>query len=44
MATDGYKLISPVVTNGGAPWGIAWMDAFLAACTGCTIDAIGIHW
>ncbi|KAG8872198.1 hypothetical protein FRB97_007891 [Tulasnella sp. 331] len=37
----GIKLISPAVTNAGAPSGIAWMDSFIAACTGCTFDGIG---
>ena len=23
--------------------GTAWLDSFLAACTGCTIDCIAIH-
>jgi hypothetical protein len=23
--------------------GTGWLDSFLAACTGCTIDAIAIH-
>jgi hypothetical protein len=23
--------------------GLAWMDAFIKSCTGCTIDAIAIH-
>ncbi|KAG8989253.1 hypothetical protein FRB94_008042 [Tulasnella sp. JGI-2019a] len=40
----GIKLISPAVTNAGAPGGIAWMDSFIAACTGCTFDGIAIHW
>ncbi|TCD60528.1 hypothetical protein EIP91_009936, partial [Steccherinum ochraceum] len=37
------KLVSPAITNGGAPMGTAWLDDFLAACTECTIDAIAIH-
>jgi hypothetical protein len=37
------KLVSPAVTNGAAPMGLAWLDSFMAACTGCTIDAIAIH-
>ncbi|KAI0916567.1 hypothetical protein AcV5_003021 [Taiwanofungus camphoratus] len=37
------KLVSPAITNGGPPMGTAWLDAFLAACAGCTIDAIAIH-
>jgi hypothetical protein len=37
------KLVSPAVTNGAAPMGLAWMDNFIRACSGCTIDAIAIH-
>ena len=37
------KLCSPAITNGGAPMGTAWLDAFLAACSGCTIDCIAFH-
>ncbi|KII84389.1 glycoside hydrolase family 128 protein [Plicaturopsis crispa FD-325 SS-3] len=37
------KLVSPAITNGAAPMGTAWMDSFLSACSGCTIDAIAIH-
>lgn len=37
------KLVSPAVTNGAAPMGLAWLDSFLAACTGCTIDVIAIQ-
>ena len=37
------KLCSPAITNGGAPMGTAWLDNFLSACTGCTIDCIAIH-
>ncbi|BGP23877.1 glycoside hydrolase [Rhodotorula toruloides] len=43
------KLVSPAVTNGvksasGAPMGVAWLKEFMAACTGCTIDAFALHW
>ncbi|BGO98576.1 hypothetical protein JCM10021v2_002237 [Rhodotorula toruloides] len=43
------KLVSPGVTNGvktatGAPMGIAWLKEFIAACDGCTIDAVALHW
>ncbi|KAG8960212.1 hypothetical protein FRC03_006905, partial [Tulasnella sp. 419] len=38
------RLVSPAVTNGGAPWGLAWLDAFFAACTDCKIDVIAVHW
>ncbi|KAH8925923.1 glycoside hydrolase family 128 protein, partial [Atractiella rhizophila] len=37
------KLVSPAVTNGGPPTGKDWLDRFLAACTGCTIDVIAFH-
>jgi hypothetical protein len=37
------KLVSPAITNGGAPLGQDWMDRFLKACNDCTIDAIAIH-
>ncbi|KAL6302893.1 glycosyl hydrolase catalytic core-domain-containing protein [Sparassis latifolia] len=36
-------LISPAVTNGGAPMGLAWLQQFFDACTDCTIDACAIH-
>ncbi|KAG8915162.1 hypothetical protein FRC01_003764, partial [Tulasnella sp. 417] len=38
------KLISPAVTNAGAPGGLAWLDSFLSYCTGCHIDGVAIHW
>lgn len=37
------KLISPAVTNGAAPMGLAWLSSFLEACSGCTVDAIALH-
>jgi hypothetical protein len=38
------KLVSPAITNGAPPsMGTGWMDQFIAACTGCTIDAIAVH-
>lgn len=43
LKAKGYKLVSPAFTYGGAPAGIAWMDAFVAACTGCTFDAVGMY-
>ncbi len=36
-------LVSPAITNGGAPLGFTWMDSFLAACSSCHIDKIAIH-
>ena len=37
------KLCSPAITNGGAPMGTAWLDEFMNACSGCTIDLICFH-
>jgi hypothetical protein len=37
------KLVSPAVTNGGGKTGLAWLDAFFAACGKCQIDAVAIH-
>ncbi|PSR76384.1 hypothetical protein PHLCEN_2v8480 [Hermanssonia centrifuga] len=34
------KLCSPAISNGPAPMGEAWLDEFLSACDGCTIDCI----
>lgn len=44
LASTGAMLVSPAITNGGAPSGTAWMDSFLQACTGCTIHGIAAHW
>jgi hypothetical protein len=38
------KLVSPAVTNGGAPMGLAWLSSFMSLCSDCQIDAIAIHW
>lgn len=38
------KLGSPAVTNGPAPMGIAFYQSFMAACDGCTVDFIPMHW
>jgi hypothetical protein len=37
------QLVSPAVTNGPAPMGIAWLDNFFKACQGCRVDAVAIH-
>lgn len=37
-------LVSPAVTNGGAPMGLTWLSNFISACSSCTIDAVAIHW
>ncbi|KAL7005699.1 hypothetical protein EMMF5_004781 [Cystobasidiomycetes sp. EMM_F5] len=38
------KLVSPAVTNGGAPMGVTFLKNFLNQCTGCTVDAVAMHW
>jgi hypothetical protein len=38
------KLVSPAVTNGGSEMGLQWTKEFLGNCTGCTVDAIALHW
>ncbi|KAJ7683170.1 glycosyl hydrolase catalytic core-domain-containing protein [Mycena olivaceomarginata] len=44
LSAKGFKLATPVVTNGGAPVGLTWFDSFLAACSGCAFDYIALHW
>jgi hypothetical protein len=44
LGATGHTLISPAVTNGGAPTGLTWLDSFMASCAGCQIDGIAIHW
>lgn len=40
-----FSLGAPAVTNGvGTGVGASWLTEFLAACPGCTIDFIPIHW
>ncbi|KAJ8462903.1 hypothetical protein ONZ45_g17771 [Pleurotus djamor] len=36
------KLVSPAISSAGT--GIPWLQNFIAACSGCTIDAIAVHW
>ncbi|KAI5475016.1 Glycoside hydrolase, superfamily [Pseudohyphozyma bogoriensis] len=38
------KLISPAISNGGAPMGVTWMKEFIGNCSTCHIDAIAAHW
>jgi hypothetical protein len=38
------RLAAPAVTNGGAPFGLAWLSSFLESCQGCSVDVIPIHW
>jgi hypothetical protein len=37
------RLVSPAVTNGPAPMGLAWLDSFFSACSDCQVDAVAIH-
>lgn len=37
-------LVSPAVTNGASPMGLAWLSDFITNCSGCTINAIALHW
>ena len=39
-----FKLGAPAVTNGANGMGLDWLDAFITACDGCTIDFVSIHW
>jgi hypothetical protein len=41
LKQQGYTLVSPACTN--APSGKTWIRDFLAACNGCTVDAIALH-
>jgi len=39
---QGYtKFVAPACTN--SPTGIQWMRDFMGACSGCKIDAVGVH-
>ncbi|KIV98861.1 uncharacterized protein PV09_09387 [Verruconis gallopava] len=38
------KLVSPSVTNGAAPMGLAYLQNFMDSCSDCQIGAIAIHW
>lgn len=41
----GVKLGSPAVTNGvGSGIGLDWLRQFLAACEGCVVDFVAVHW
>lgn len=37
-------LVSPAITNGGAPSGVTWLASFLKDCKGCHVEAIAAHW
>lgn len=42
LASDGVRLGAPGVSS--APDGIKWLQSFFAACAGCTVDFIPVHW
>jgi mono/diheme cytochrome c family protein len=42
LKQHGYELISPATTS--APDGKVWLQQFVAACGGCHIDSIAVHW
>lgn len=42
LKAQGVRLGGPAVTS--APSGRPWLTTFLAACTGCTIDFLPVHW
>ncbi|THV05728.1 hypothetical protein K435DRAFT_890370 [Dendrothele bispora CBS 962.96] len=44
LAAAGVKLGSPAVSARVAPAGTQWLKDFIAACDGCTIDFIVVHW
>ncbi|GAA5962665.1 hypothetical protein JCM8115_005911 [Rhodotorula mucilaginosa] len=46
LVGKGAKLGSMAVTNGGAPMGIAYLQAFFAACPQCAqeCDFVALHW
>ncbi|GAA5902408.1 hypothetical protein JCM6882_002741 [Rhodosporidiobolus microsporus] len=39
-------LVSPAVTNGASPMGVAWLESFRDTCPECwnEIDAVALHW
>ncbi|KAF9498993.1 hypothetical protein BDN71DRAFT_262270 [Pleurotus eryngii] len=42
LKSSGIKLVSPAVTSAFS--GIPWLQEFISACGGCTVDAIAVHW
>ncbi|KAF9008876.1 glycosyl hydrolase catalytic core-domain-containing protein [Cyathus striatus] len=42
LKNQGYSLVSPACTSAAS--GKTWMQEFIAACDGCTFDAIALHW
>ena len=37
------QLGTPAVTNGGGSTGLAYLEAFVEACTGCSFDFVNVH-
>lgn len=44
IAEKGAKIVSPAVTNGPEPKGLAYLKSFMDGCDGCQIDAIAVHY
>lgn len=44
LEATGRRLVSPAVYAGANYGGDTWLEDFLAACAGCRVDAIGLHW
>lgn len=42
LKSEGYTLVSPAPTN--ADSGLTWLQSFIEACDGCTVDHIAAHW
>jgi len=42
LTQQGYYLVSPAVTS--APSSKPWLQNFMTACAGCTVNAIAVHW
>lgn len=42
LAAHGVKLGAPAVS--GSPAGVQWLQSFVGACGGCTIDFVPVHW
>lgn len=42
LHNQGVRLGAPAVS--AAPGGTQWLASFIAACSGCTIDFVPLHW
>ena len=38
------QLGTPAITNGGGSNGLAYLEAFVEACTGCSFDFVNVHY